>query len=86
MPNTWYYLDPDNNKDDPPQHHCARCKRLLKNASKGDSFIGIIFHPLNPWYRVAKPLERSNGFIGEDCHKKMISEYGIMQDKTQDEG
>lgn len=77
MEYTWYYLDPDNNKDDPDTLHCARCKRTLKQSIVGEGYFqGIVIHPKYPWYRIAGPFEKGNGMIGGECHKKMIKEYG----------
>jgi len=72
----WYYLDPDNNKKSPVGLHCARCKRSIKSTQSFESFYPIILHPINPWYRIAKPFEKSTQLIGSNCHDKMIAEHG----------
>jgi hypothetical protein len=77
---TWYYLDPDNNKDEPKGAYCERCKRSIKQTQSFESFLPIILHPIHPWYRLASAFEKSTGLIGEKCHKKMIKEYGEQKD------
>jgi hypothetical protein len=80
--NMWYYLDPDNNKKDPECGlFCARCKRKLKE-NLFQTYHSIVLHPDKdtPWFRMAKPLE-GNSLIGDDCFKKVTSEYGIMDYK-----
>jgi len=87
MDRNWYYLDPDNNKDDPSGLHCARCKRKLKETQVKESFISIELHPIHPWFRKAiatKPIpSHLAALIGNDCFEKVIKEYGIMEESTQ---
>ena len=76
---TWYFLDPNNNRKDPNNTiwFCARCKHTVKEK-KETGYQSIILHPINPWFRIAKPLEKSDGFIGDDCLKKVIDSFGEM--------
>lgn len=76
MAQTWYYLDPDNNKKAPAGLHCERCKRPIKETQSFESFSSIILHPFHPWFRMAKPAENGSVLIGSECLKKVISEYG----------
>ncbi len=71
--NTWYFLDPDNNKKDPECGlFCCRCKRKVKDTQAVvKSFISVELHPEYPWVRksiVGKHL------IGEDCWDKIVKE------------
>lgn len=75
----WYYLDPDNNKKDPECGlFCARCKRKLKE-NMFQTYHSIVKHPFNPWFRMAVGLEKNAVLIGDDCFKKVVKEYGIME-------
>lgn len=75
MKHIWYFLDPDNNKDEPKGMFCARCKRGLKETQSVESFSSIVIHPEHPWFRLAKPDEKSNGMIGSRC-LKICKQFG----------
>lgn len=84
MAYTWYYLDPDNNKDEPKGLYCARCKRPLKDTQAVESFLSIVLHPVRPLYRLQEGLEpvpkHLAALIGEKCHNKMVKKYGEQTD------
>ncbi len=68
----WYFLDPDNNKDDPASGlFCARCKKSIKSTQAFESFFPIIIHPVHPWFRIAGAFEKSHGLIGSHCFDKV---------------
>lgn len=71
----WYYTDPDNRKDKPAVHHCARCIRPV--ASTG--FVPIVKHYDEPWFRLAAPTEKGNALIGLDCLKYVVKKYGEVR-------
>lgn len=74
----WYYLDPDNRKDEPKTIFCARCLRPIKQTQAFESFQRIVIHPDNPWFRLADLRERESGMIGSKCFEKVKKEYGIV--------
>lgn len=68
----WYFLDPDNRKDNPAVGlFCTRCKRSIKSTQSYESFYPIIFHPTNPWFRIAGAFEKSEGLIGSKCFNEV---------------
>ena len=77
---TWYYLDADNNKKEPKGLYCERCKRSIKETQSFETFSPIIFHPENPWFRIAGAMEKSDGLIGSRCFERVKKEYGEKQD------
>lgn len=85
MSSNWYYLDPDNNKDDPKCGlFCARCKRPIKETQGRENFISIELHPVHPWFKIAngtKPIPKHlAALIGEACFEKVKNEYGIQSE------
>lgn len=82
---TWYFLDEDCRKDSPKTKHCARCKKTLKEAKRGDSFKPVALHQKHMLFRTLKPLERvaeneTEGFIGNDCFKQ-VQEFGLYDNE-----
>lgn len=75
----WYYLDPDNNKKDPECGlFCARCKRKLKENLFQTYHSIIVTKDMPPLFRRAIGLEREAVLIGDDCFKKVVKEFGII--------
>lgn len=71
--NAWYFLDPDNRKDDPKTGlFCCRCKRKVKDTQAVTSFISVELHPEYPWVR--KSVFKGAHLIGEDCWNKIVKE------------
>lgn len=83
-PIQWYYLDADNNKDSPAVSHCERCKRPFKETQNFEAFYPIVFHKDHPWFRIANPFEKNDGYIGSRCFERVKKEYGeqINESKT----
>lgn len=80
----WYYLDPDNRKNNPETPHCARCKRKLKETQSIEGFINIELHPDNPWFRIPVGIPKIHyKLIGTKCLEKVINEYGEIIETTQ---
>lgn len=78
MNHTWYYLDPDNTKEEPKGPHCERCMKPLN--AHAESYTAIVMHPVNPWFRIANGHEaipkHLYGLIGSDCLAYVIKTYG----------
>ena len=75
MSKVWYFLDPDNKKENPASGlFCFRCKRPIKNTQAIESFLPIILHPTMPWFRIAGAFEKPDGLIGDNCFNKVKDE------------
>lgn len=75
--NAWYFLDPDNRKDDPENGlFCCRCKRKVKATQAVTSFISVEMHPENPWVR--KSITGTH-LVGADCWETIVK-YGEVSE------
>ncbi len=74
-PGKWYFLDPDNRKDNPAISHCARCLKSIKTTG----FVRIVRHYDEPWFRLAEMKEIENALIGLDCLKYIVKEFGEIK-------
>lgn len=71
----WYYTDPDNRKDQPATHHCARCMKPIMATG----FVRIVKHYDEPWFRLATLKERENALMGLDCLKYVVKQFGEVK-------
>ena len=68
--NTWYELDPDNNKKDPKSGlFCCRCKRKIKETQCFEYFISVKMHPIWGNWVMKDPL--GNHLLGSECARKI---------------
>lgn len=80
-PNTWYHLDPDNNKDEPKTGlFCCRCKRPLKQTQLFENFISVEMHDSHYW---VKTSITGKYLLGSECAKKLDEVKHEMLEKLK---